>query len=147
MIPLARTALGGAGQTFSKDTAMSLIYLTEHDSLLNAVLCQRLTAGAHTVMMTPDGDSCLRAMKWARPDLVIASARLPDMSSMELLEAMGESGFGQLPKILLFQATAVRDRIRVAKTGLALCLAKPVHPGQLLQAVSRSLGPNHALAA
>ena len=126
---------------------MSLIYLSEHDSLLSAVLCQRLTAKGHTVMMTPDGDSCLRAMKWARPDLVIASARLPDMSSMEFLETMTDSGFGQLPKILLFQASAIRDRARIARSGLALCFSKPVHPGQLLQAVSRTLGPNHALAA
>lgn len=126
---------------------MSLIYLSERDSLLSAVLGQRLTAQGHTVVMTPDGDACLRAMKWARPDLVIASASLPDMSSMELLETMADSGFGQLPKILLFQASAVRDRARIARSGLALCFSKPVHPGQLLQAVSRILGPNHALAA
>lgn len=126
---------------------MSLIYVSEHDSLLSAVLGQRLTAQGHTVVMTPDGDSCLRAMTWARPDLVIASARLPDMSSMEFLETMGEGGFGQLPKILLFQASAVRDRTRIAKSGLALCFSKPVHPGQLLRAVSRTLRPNHVLAA
>lgn len=126
---------------------MSLIYLSEHDSLLSAVLSQRLTAQGHTLVMTPDGVSCLRAMKWARPDLVIASARLPDMSSMEFLETMSESGFGQLPKILLFQPGAVRNRARIAKSGLALCFSKPVHPGQLLQAVSRTLGSNRALAA
>ena len=147
MTPLARIAGGGVGQTFSKETAMSLIYLSEHDPLLTAVIGQRLTAQGHTVMMTPDGDSCLRAMRWARPDLVIASARLPDMSSIEFLETMGDSGFAQLPKILLFQASAVRDRARIAKSGLALCFSKPVHPGHLLQAVSRSLGSNRALAA
>ncbi|MES2498204.1 MAG: hypothetical protein V4618_18960 [Pseudomonadota bacterium] len=72
---------------------MSIIHITEHDSLLSAVLCQRLGAHGHTMVMTPDGDSCLRALQWVRPDLVVADARLPDMASMEWLETVNARGF------------------------------------------------------
>lgn len=126
---------------------MSIIHIAENDPLLSAVLCQRLGAHGHTIVMTPDGDSCVRAMQWARPDLVIADARLPDMTSMELLETLHARGFGRLPKIMLFQSGAVRDRVRIARTGLAACISKPVNLEALLKQVLRSLDVSHAAAA
>lgn len=126
---------------------MGIILITEMDPLLSAVLYQRLGAHGHTIVMTPDGVSCLRALQWVRPDLAIADAWLPDMTSMEWLETLNARGFEHLPKILLFQPGAIRDRIRIAQTGLVACLSKQVDLENLLKAVFRSLGTGHATAA
>ncbi|QBM74862.1 response regulator [Sphingomonas sp. AAP5] len=126
---------------------MSLIHISENDPLVSTVLCQRLSAHGHTIVMTPDGDSCLRALQWTRPDLVIADARLADMTSMEWLDALNTRGFGQLPKIMLFQPGAIRDRVRIARAGLAACLSKPVNLENLLRQVFLSLDTRHAAAA
>ena len=126
---------------------MSIIHIAENDPLISAVLCQRLGAQGHIIVMTQNGESCLRALQWVRPDLVIADARLPDMASMEWLETLHARGFGQLPKIMLFQPGAIRDRIHIDRTGLAACLSKPVDLEKLLKYVFYSLATGYAAAA
>lgn len=126
---------------------MSIILIAEDDPLISAVLCQRLVAHGHIIVMTPDGGSSLRALQWVRPDLVIVDARLPDMISTEWLEMLDARGFGRLPKIMLFQPGAVRDRDHIARTGFAACLSKPVDLEKLLRHVFYSLATGYAAAA
>jgi|GEM_PF-2026197 len=126
---------------------MSLILVSQPDPILRSVLCQRLTAEGHVTVMVPDGNSCMRALNWNIPDLLIADTQLPDLSSPELLHGMEVGGFGHLPKIMLFGQGLQELRFRAAAKAIVSWLPKPVNLGDFSRLVARNLEQNNAVAA
>jgi DNA-binding NarL/FixJ family response regulator len=87
------------------------------------------------------------------PDLIVADVRMPEMSGLELVEAMRPPSslsssllWASVPVILLTAKSALKDRLAGYQAGADAYLTKPFDPDELLALVDSILERRNALA-
>ncbi len=91
------------------------------------VLRVKLAAAFYDVMQASTGREALRMIRQNRPDVVIASAVLPDMPGQRFCEAVRRDGGGaQLPVILIHNTSDPAERLASLAAGADDVLPRPV---------------------
>jgi CheY-like chemotaxis protein/nitrogen-specific signal transduction histidine kinase/HPt (histidine-containing phosphotransfer) domain-containing protein len=95
-------------------------------------------------MVPRDAESGPEALKWLRAgegfDLAILDMRMPDMDGLMLASEIRKLPTGKaLPLVLLTSVGVHTDRPEFASAAFASCLAKPIKPAQLQDALRRVL--------
>lgn len=82
-----------------------------------------------------NGRAGLKLIQEEHPDIVITDIRMPDMSGLEMLEKMAESGI--FPKIIVLSAYSEFEYARQAmKLGVTEYLLKPVSVDEFSRAMN-----------
>ena len=95
-------------------------------------------------MVPRDAQSGAEALEWLRAgegfDLAVLDMRMPDMDGLMLAGEIRKLPAGQaLPLVLLTSVGVRTDRPEFASAAFAGCLAKPIKPAQLQEALRRVL--------
>jgi DNA-binding NarL/FixJ family response regulator len=85
------------------------------------------------------------------PDLIVADLRMPDVSGLDLVEALRSPSsssplWASIPVILLTAKSALNDRLAGYQAGADAYLTKPFDPDELLAIVDSILERRNALA-
>jgi len=123
---------------FDASTAKSIL-VVEDDAGIRDTLGEILQEETiHQIFLAQDGESCLKMLQTATPDLFLLDYRLPDTNGLELLDRIRRiKGYEQTPVVLmsasLSRENITRDHLRY--------LRKPFDLDRLLQMVEEALIP------
>lgn len=100
------------------------ILVVDDEAVLAEMVSMALRYEGWAVRTAGDGATALRAARDERPDAVVLDVMLPDMSGLDVLEAL-RGQHPQLPVLLLTAKDAVEDRIAGLSAGSDDYVTKP----------------------
>jgi DNA-binding NtrC family response regulator len=122
----------------SRRAADPPILLVEDKDSLRAMLRHALEAHGHSVIEARDEAEAIRALRTARPGVVLSDLRLPEGDGFGVLRAAKELD-PELPVVVMTAYSTIQDAVKAIKEGALDFLAKPVDPDHLLLMVERAL--------
>jgi DNA-binding response OmpR family regulator len=121
-------------------TPETTIYIAEDNPILLQGLDRALRASGYAVVVAEDGHSMLQLLEAAKtpPDLLLLDMMMPQMSGLEVVEAVrSRAVWNDLP-IMLITAAADEALPAVAReSGVVDVLIKPFRLGDLLGRIER----------
>ncbi len=121
------------------------VLIIDDDEKLAALLTEYLARFDVKVSSAPDGDSGLRALRSAQPDILILDVMLPGMDGFAICRKVRESS--RIPIIMLTARGDVTDRIVGLELGADDYLPKPFEPRELVARIQAVLRRGRADAA
>jgi DNA-binding NtrC family response regulator len=121
---------------FNASTAKTIL-VVEDDAGIRDTLGEILQEETiHQIFLVQDGESCLKMLQTAKPDLFLLDYRLPDTNGLELLDRIRRiKGYEQTPVVLM---SASLSRENITRDHLKY-LRKPFDLDRLLQMVEETL--------
>ncbi len=118
------------------------------DDLLNRMLYSAVLEGNGFVAeLVGDGAHALAKAREFRPDLVIMDIQLPNVSGLELIEALQrDPEFRQVPILAVTAFVGKGEEARIREAGAKGYLAKPISIAPLLAAINDLLGDRGSAA-
>jgi two-component system cell cycle response regulator DivK len=112
------------------------ILVVEDNDLNRKLFCDVLKAGGFAVEPLGDGrDVLVRAREFV-PNLIIMDIQLPNISGLELIEALkGDPELRPIPVLAVTAYAGKGDEERIREAGAEGYLAKPVSIGPFMMAV------------
>lgn len=96
-------------------------------------LREELESLGYEVTTAPDGETCLKRVSEAKPDLLLLDNAMPGMDGMEVLKVLrAEEAYADLPVILLTARKDVEDRVQGLDAGADDYITKPFHIGEVV---------------
>lgn len=114
------------------------ILLVDHDELVRESITRTLTRGGHRVVPFGDARTALAQLAAQPFELLIAEAKLPGMTGIELLEEARKLR-ADLPVILMAAYTSMRSALEAMRRGADGFIQKPFEKDELLLQVSGAL--------
>jgi DNA-binding response OmpR family regulator len=129
---------------------MQTVLVIDDDESLRETISVLLEREGFKAIMAPDGKSGLDQASLAKPDLILADLRLPDISGFEICKRIRTSGI-RTPIIVLSAVGEEIDKVLLLETGADDYVVKPFGTRELLARIRavlrRSPGePERALA-
>jgi len=116
------------------------ILVIEDDRVLGGAIAQRLRLEGFTVRWTQTCASAMKALRDARPDLVLADIRLPDGSGEELYR-QALPYLGDTPIVFATAFAEVEQAVRLVRAGADDYLTKPYDVDALIERVRTLAAP------
>jgi two-component system cell cycle response regulator DivK len=112
------------------------ILVVEDNDLNRKLFCDVLKAGGFAVEPLADGRDVLVRAKEFVPNLIIMDIQLPNISGLELIEALkGDPELRPIPVLAVTAYAGKGDEERIREAGAEGYLAKPVSIGPFMMAV------------
>jgi DNA-binding NtrC family response regulator len=120
------------------------VLLVEDKDSLRAMLRHALEGQGHVVIEARDEAEAVKALREARPAVVLSDLRLPTGDGFGVLRAAKEYD-PELPVIVMTAYGSIQDAVTAMKEGALDFLAKPVDPDHLLLMVERAIAQRRML--
>ncbi|MEG3860766.1 hybrid sensor histidine kinase/response regulator [Microcoleus sp. herbarium12] len=112
------------------------LVLVEEDEETAMLICDILTAAGMQVVWMIEGSAAVEQIELLQPNAVIVDMRLPGMNGCEIIQQLRQKPATKNLKILALSANEIAvDQISFVTAGANDCLAKPIHPEQLLDKI------------
>ncbi|MCC3438125.1 GAF domain-containing hybrid sensor histidine kinase/response regulator [Microcoleus sp. PH2017_05_CCC_O_A] len=120
------------------------LVLVEEDEETAMLICDILTAAGMQVVWMIEGSAAVEQIELLQPNAVIVDMRLPGMNGCEIIQQLRQKPATENLKILALSAKEIpADEISFVTAGANDCLAKPIHPEQLLDKILSLMGMGH----
>ncbi|RBP05122.1 LuxR family two component transcriptional regulator [Roseiarcus fermentans] len=116
----------------------SLVHVVDDDNGIRAALRLALTIAGHAVRVYDSAPAFLSAVEPHEGGCVITDMRMPEMSGLDLLEAMNAQAI-RLPTIVITAYGEIPLAVEAMKLGAVDFLEKPFDNAVLIEAVSQAL--------
>lgn len=114
------------------------ILVVEDNDLNRKLFCDLLKANAYEVEPLADGREVLERARDFSPDLVIMDIQLPNVSGLDLIEALkADAALAPVPILAVTAYAGKGDEERIRDAGAEGYLAKPVSIGPFMLAVRK----------
>ena len=114
------------------------ILVVEDNDLNRKLFCDLLKANGFTVEPVADGREAIERTRLLVPNLVIMDIQLPNVSGLELIEALkGDPELRTIPVLAVTAYAGKGDEERIREAGAEGYLAKPVSIGPFMAAVNK----------
>lgn len=121
------------------------ILLVEDEPAIQELISANLTRAGHHVVPVGDGETALRLLRDALPDLVLLDWMLPGISGIELARRLRHDDRTRaIPIIMLTARGEEQDKVQGLETGADDYITKPFSPRELvarIKAVLRRRAP------
>ncbi len=114
------------------------ILVVDDKQLMRDSVGATLQQAGFTVVVASDGKSALELLAKHRPAAVITDLKMPEMTGLELLQALRESD-DQLPVVLMTAYGTVADAVAAMKFGAFDFVLKPFEGDQLVMTMRRAV--------
>ncbi len=119
--------------------SQAVVLVVDDDAAACWALSEGLYAAGFRVHTVASGESALRAVRHAAPDLLITDVRMPGMSGIALLSQV-RSGWPDLPVVVTTAYSSVGTAAEALRLGAADYLPKPLDLAKVVAVVERVLG-------
>jgi DNA-binding response OmpR family regulator len=117
---------------------VSRILLVEDERVTRHRLQKTLEEAGHQVLPASTATEALRSLDRERIDLLLLDVWLPEMSGLELLGKMKESGI-HLPVVIITADDTPRTLLEAVRAQAYAFLTKPIDPDELVSTIERAL--------
>ncbi|MBV9610430.1 MAG: response regulator, partial [Acidobacteria bacterium] len=106
--------------------AAETVLIVDDEKLVRWSLRQKYTEWGYHVVEAENGESALRMVHSGSPDLILLDVRLPDISGLEVLQRLRETG--EVPRaVIMITADPQLDDVKAAiKLGAYDFIGKPI---------------------
>ena len=112
------------------------LVLVEEDEETAMLICDILTVAGMQVVWMIEGSAAVEQIELLQPNAVIVDMRLPGMNGCEIIHQLRQKPATKNLKILALSANEIpADEVSFVTAGANDCLAKPIHPEQLLDRI------------
>lgn len=112
------------------------ILVAEDDRAVRELVEFKLSSAGHDVQLVEDGQAALDAVRASRPDVVVLDWMMPNLTGIEVCEAIrADDSLSDLPVLLLTARAQEADVERGRAAGADDYLVKPFSPNDLLSRV------------
>ncbi|MCZ0900800.1 response regulator, partial [Microcoleus sp. HI-ES] len=112
------------------------LVLVEEDEETAMLICDILTVAGLQVVWMIEGSAAVEQIELLQPNAVVVDMRLPGMNGCEIIHQLRQRPATENIKILALSANEIpADQISFVTAGANDCLAKPIHPEQLLDKI------------
>jgi FixJ family two-component response regulator len=115
-----------------------VIFLVDDDPGVRKALVRLFRAAGHEVEAFASAREFLARERPAEAGCLVVDLRMPEMSGLELQEALERAGH-TIPVVFISGHADIPDSVKAMKAGAIDFLTKPVQKPELLQAVERAL--------
>jgi FixJ family two-component response regulator len=119
-------------------TALPLVFVVDDDPSVRTSLTRVLTSAGYAVESFASAREFLAREPVAGPCCLVLDVRMPDLSGLELQEALGGRGH-RIPIVFVTGHGDISMSVKAMKGGAADFLTKPFDVDQLLEAVDRAV--------
>ncbi len=117
------------------------ILIADDEAHILHVLSMKLRNAGYDVITAVDGEEALELCQTEHPDLVITDFQMPLKSGLELCRQLhAQPATKNVPVMMLTAREFDIDRAEMADAGIAVILAKPFAPREVLEKVRQLLG-------
>lgn len=117
------------------------ILVVDDDKLIREGLSALLKNAGQTVLEAADGKEGLAAALAQHPDLVVSDVRMPNMTGLEMVDALREDEWGKHVPIVMLTNDETNDSVNHAlQAGVTVYLAKNLDPASLTQQILQAAG-------
>jgi len=121
---------------------MKTILVADDHEHLRLLVRSTLECPDYKILEARDGQEALELTRANRPDLLILDWMMPEMTGMEVLDALrADPDVGTLPVIMLTAKAQTTDRNEAIMKGIRGYLTKPFSPLELMDRVEKALSP------
>jgi two-component system, OmpR family, response regulator MtrA len=114
------------------------IIVAEDDRAVRELVEFKLSSAGHDVRLEEDGQAALDAIRSDRPDVVVLDWMMPNLTGIEVCEAIrADPELAGLPVLLLTARAQEADMERGKAAGVDEYLVKPFSPKDLLERVEK----------
>jgi two-component system, OmpR family, alkaline phosphatase synthesis response regulator PhoP len=111
------------------------------------VVCLKLRNAGYEVLTAEDGEEAAELCLAERPDLLITDFQMPRLTGVELCRRLRrDERTKSIPAIMLTARGFDIPQEEMIEAGIAVILAKPFSPRELLARVNELLAPSEAAA-
>jgi DNA-binding response OmpR family regulator len=122
------------------ETITPTILVVDDDPDIRELVQLKLDLSGFTTVAADDGETALRLVADARPDLVVLDVMMPGLSGFAVCERLREDpATARLPVILLTAKAQESDLERGFAAGATDYLVKPFSPRELVSRVNAAL--------
>ncbi len=115
------------------------ILIVDDEPYILHVLALKLRNAGYDVLTAADGEEGVELSLSEQPDLIIADFQMPYMNGLEFLTEHRRRGGREIPTMLITaREFDISDR-QAQKRGIAIVLAKPFSPQQVVEVAGRLL--------
>jgi len=126
---------------------MKTILVADDHEHLRFLVRSTLDSPEYKIIEATDGAQAIALAREVRPDLLILDWMMPEMSGIEVLDALrSDPDVGTLPVIMLTAKAQKADRNEALMKGIRGYLVKPFSPLELIDRVEKALQPLGALS-
>ena len=122
---------------------MCTILVVDDSNYARRMLRQTLEQAGYTVVEAGSGLGALESFSLQQPDLILLDLTMEDMSGLEVLEQLRQSG-NQVPVVVISADVQQSTERIVQDAGAVRFVGKPVAPAQLLSTVAHFVGKGDA---
>jgi FixJ family two-component response regulator len=123
-----------------------LVFLVDDDPSVRKALQRLLRSAGHTVESFASAREFLARAPHDGPACLVADLRMPEISGLELQEALKRTGHS-IPMVFISGHANVPASVAAMRAGAIDFLTKPVGDGRLLDAVGQALARDAAVRA
>lgn len=117
------------------------ILVVDDDKLIREGLSALLKNAGQTVLEAVDGKEGLAAALANHPDLIVSDVRMPNMTGLEMLDAIRADSWGKdIPVVILTNDESSDSVNHALQAGVTVYLAKNLDPGTLTQQILQAVG-------
>lgn len=121
---------------------MNTILIADDHEHLRMVVRTTLDLPEYRIVEATDGAETLQLAREEKPDLLILDWMMPELSGMQVLDAIrADPDIGTLPVIMLTAKALKTDRNEALMKGIRGYLVKPFSPLELMDRVEKALLP------
>ena len=121
---------------------MKKILLVEDEEIMIGLLQRKLTQEGYEISVARDGEEGLKAMREAKPNLILLDIIMPKMGGFEVMEEMAkDEGIKDIPVIVISNSGQPVELDRAQKLGAKDWLIKTeFDPQEVLEKVKKQIG-------
>ena len=118
-----------------------LILIAEDDPFISRMYQVKLEAAGLRVIVKANGRDAFEAIKSDHPNLAILDINMPELSGLEVLDALKSDGFefGSMPILVLTNSSAIEDRKKAHSYGAEYLVKAELTPRQVLDMIAEKL--------
>ncbi|HVN85790.1 MAG TPA: response regulator [Candidatus Binatia bacterium] len=117
------------------------VLVTDDDAALRTVTATLIESRGHRVITAESGQHAIDVFKSGTPiDLLVLDIMMPGMNGLQTMAKLQETGFGDVPVVMLTAQSSDDDIIEGYRAGAGYYLTKPFKPVALLNIVDYLIG-------
>ncbi|MGO9619974.1 MAG: sigma-54-dependent transcriptional regulator [Desulfobaccales bacterium] len=114
------------------------VLIVDDNRDISSLLSALMNKEGLTSMMAPDGETALRMVPAARPDMLLVDIKMPGIDGMEVLKRVKETN-PHLPVVLITAYAEVPASVAAMRAGAFDYLAKPFDHSEVIRVVRAAL--------
>ncbi|MGD0217767.1 MAG: sigma-54 dependent transcriptional regulator [Desulfobaccales bacterium] len=120
------------------DPSTNRVLIVDDNRDISSLLSALMNKEGLTSMMAPDGETALRMVPAARPDMLLVDVKMPGIDGMEVLKRVKETN-PHLPVVLITAYAEVPASVAAMRAGAFDYLAKPFDHSEVIRVVRAAL--------